>query len=204
MIDIGLRISINLNRHLICYRQQIRGKWHEVDEEDFETDILCHEPFLVIILMEEKKFYISINNNKLTLVKYAFEVEKLNTVRIVGDLASINRVDHRKFFPLFWPPMQLREDELDFSHDMPASFQPGHVMVITMKLLGKMDGGRFKMDFRNVWNCKILEAHISIRFDTKSIVRNSKLFYEQSEKVRYVTWEVLMDYIFGSSEALPF
>lgn len=183
MIDIGLRISINLNRQLINYRQQIRGKWHEVDEEDFETDILCHEPFRVIILMEEKKFYISINNNKLTLVKYAFEVEKLNTVRIVGDLASINRVDHRKFFPLFWPPMQLREDELDFSHDMPASFQPGHVMVITMKFL---------------------EAHISIRFDTKSIVRNSKLFYEQSEKVRYVTWEVLMDYIFGSSEALPF
>ncbi|XP_061393756.1 uncharacterized protein LOC133329283 [Musca vetustissima] len=130
--------------------------------------------------MDGEKIHISINRNPFMFVLYRVPIESLNTLKISGHLSQIYQLDHRKYFPRPWPPIQLSEDRVHFSHDIPLAFRPGHVMVIMVKLRGDIKG-RFIMHFRNAENIKRQEVHISMRFDKKKVIRNSKL-QTQSKK----------------------
>ncbi|XP_075165948.1 uncharacterized protein LOC142238237 [Haematobia irritans] len=172
-VDIGLRVSVYLKENLIVFKRQKHGEWLKPMSQEFPTNIF-RKQFKIIFVMDEKCFHIAINDIKLITVDYIFDIEKLTIVKITGDLFAIKLMNHRKYFPIPWPPVQYFDDRLNFSHDVPGSFRPGHIMVITMKLWGKLKG-RFHMHFRNAKNCKRQEVHISVRFDSKTIVRTSKL-----------------------------
>uniref|UniRef100_A0A1I8N7R1 Galectin n=1 Tax=Musca domestica TaxID=7370 RepID=A0A1I8N7R1_MUSDO len=172
-IDIGLHMIVNTQHEKIMLKQQIDGNWLEVADKEYNTDEF-HQPFKINLIMDEQKFHISINGNPLMFVEYKVAIEDLNTLKINGHLAQITQIDHRKYFPRPWPPVQLAERRVHFSHDIPIAFQPGHVMVIMVKLRGDTKG-RFIMHFRNAMNLKRQEVHISMRFDKKKVIRNSKL-----------------------------
>ncbi|XP_073819805.1 uncharacterized protein [Musca autumnalis] len=181
-VDIGLRISIYLQDDLIVFKKRINGEWKQAGSEQFYTPLFLR-PFHIIIALDEKKFYISVNNRKLTFIRHnTSDYKELNTLKVTGDLKALKQIDHRRYFPIIWPPINCIDNRLVFSHDLPNSFQPGHVMVVTMKLSGKPDG-RFHMHFCNILNSKRQEVHISVRFDTKKIIRTSKLpvFYDDDE-----------------------
>ncbi|XP_075145988.1 32 kDa beta-galactoside-binding lectin lec-3-like [Haematobia irritans] len=173
-IDVALHILVNPHHDSIVIKQQIQDEWSEVArDDDYEGEIFL-KPFKVNLIMDESKFHISINGKPLMFVPYGIPIKNVNTLKITGNLVSITQVDHRKYFPSPWPPIQLSEDRVHFSHDIPVSFQPGHVMVIMAKLHGDTKG-RFIMHFRNAWNSKRQEVHVSMRFDKKKVIRNSKL-----------------------------
>lgn len=179
-VDIGLRMSVYLKEDLIVFKQKVSGDWLPSISDEFPVE-LFHSPFRVTFVMDETKFHISVNNEKLSFMKYALPLERLNVIKITGDLKLIRKVNHRQYFPKLWPPVQCAEERLNFSHDIPTSFRPGHVMVLTMNLLGKMKG-RFHLHFRNISNYKRQEVHVSFRFDTKEIVRTSKLPVDQNHQ----------------------
>lgn len=164
---------IYLSEDLIVIKQQLNDDWLEVAKEEFITEIFLRQ-FQVNLIMDEKRFHISVNSQPIMMVEYAMPLNELNTIKLNGHLECIKQVDHRKYFPSPWPPIQLSEDRVNFSHDIPVGLKPGHVMVIMVKLRGEKKG-RFIMHFRNVWNCKRQEVHVSVRFDTRKIVRTSKL-----------------------------
>lgn len=173
IIDIGLHILISPHCDSIVIKQQIDETWSEVANREYDAEIFL-EPFKINLIMDEQKFHISINGTPLMFVPYKVPIEELNTVKISGHLAAISQVDHRKYFPSPWPPIQMSETRVHFSHDIPISFRPGHVMVIMVKLRGDTNG-RFIMHFRNAWNMKRQEVHVSMRFDKKKCIRTSKL-----------------------------
>ncbi|XP_073819787.1 galectin-8-like isoform X1 [Musca autumnalis] len=173
IIDIGLHMVVNTQYDAIIVKQQVNENWLEVATKEYETEELMKR-FKINLIMAEDKFHISINGKPLMFVKYQVPLEELNTLKIMGNLSQIYQIDHRKYFPRAWPPVQLTQQRVHFSHDMPVAFKPGHVMVIMIKLRGDSKG-RFMLHFLNAHNIKRQEVHISMRFDTKYVIRTSKL-----------------------------
>ncbi|XP_013104026.2 uncharacterized protein LOC106084697 [Stomoxys calcitrans] len=192
-IDIGLHILISPNRDTIVIKQQINDTWSEVHKDnEYEAEVFL-KPFKFILIMDESKFHIGVNGDPFMFVRYGIPVQEINTLKINGHLAAISQVDHRRYYPSPWPPVQLTEDRVHFSHDIPVSFQPGHVMVIMVKLRGD-NKGRLLMHFRNAWNPKRQEVHISMRFDKKKVIRNSKLPTKNKN-------DIAEKMVFGSEES---
>lgn len=123
--------------------------------------------------MADEKFHISINGEPIIRYKYRIRLSILTMLEIDGDLQYIRQVDHRKYFPYPWPPIQVVEDRLQFSGDVPMPFTPGHVIVFTAQLTGN-ENGRFIVHLRNIWDLDRQELHLSVRFDTRTLVRTSK------------------------------
>uniref|UniRef100_A0A1I8Q7Y1 Galectin n=1 Tax=Stomoxys calcitrans TaxID=35570 RepID=A0A1I8Q7Y1_STOCA len=186
-VDIGLRLSVYLNENLVVFKQQSHGEWLKAMSQEYPT-ALFRQNFKITFVMDEKQFHIGVNEFKLGSANYVLGMRPLRHIKITGDLLAVQQISHRKYFPLPWPQVQFAEEHLDFSHDVPESFKAGHVMVVTMKLLGKLKG-RFHMHFRNARNYKRQEVHISVRFDSKQIVRTSKLpakdKQQQNDKLEY-------------------
>uniref|UniRef100_A0A1I8M4B1 Galectin n=1 Tax=Musca domestica TaxID=7370 RepID=A0A1I8M4B1_MUSDO len=181
-VFIGLRMSIYLQEDLIVFKQRHHGEWKNLASENF-LNRLFYQRFHINMTFDEKKIYISVNNRKLLHLPHSAMAKDLNTLQITGELKTLRQIDHRKYFPIIWPPISYVESRLEFSHDIPSSFQPGHVMAVTLNLSGNRNG-RFHLHFCNIHNSKRQEIHISVRFDTRKIVRTSKL------PVQYVDEEV--------------
>ncbi|XP_061394913.1 uncharacterized protein LOC133330492 [Musca vetustissima] len=176
IVDVPFHILVDVAKNKIEFKQRLDGQWLDVDcEEEYDTQIF-RQHFHVTIAVDERKFYVGINGHSLNIIRCMnMSTMKLSNLTIEGNLITLNQVDHRKYFTATWPPVQICEkNRLQFSHDIPCRIQPGHIMVVTMKLLGRMDGW-FKMDFRHAENIKRIEVHISVRFNLKKIIRNSKL-----------------------------
>ncbi|XP_073819799.1 uncharacterized protein [Musca autumnalis] len=173
IIDIGLHMLVNTQHETIIVKQQVDKKWLEVATKEHDIEEFMKR-FKINLIMDVDKFHISINGKPFMFVQYQVALEELNTLKLMGHLSQINQIDHRQYFPRPWPPVQLSEKRVDFSHDIPIAFKPGHVMVIMVKLRGDTKG-RFVMHFRNALNIKRQEVHISMRFDKKKVIRNSKL-----------------------------
>ncbi|XP_061393759.1 uncharacterized protein LOC133329286 [Musca vetustissima] len=172
-VHIGLRMSVYLQEDLIVFKQRLHGEWKTLGSEEFLGRIFLKQ-FQINMALDEKKIYISINDRKLTFLRFVPLPKDLNTISITGDVKSLKKIDHRSYFPSLWPPINLTENHLEFSNDLPNSYQPGQVMVVTMSIFGKPNG-RFHMHFCNIYNWKRQEVHISVRFDSRKIVRTSKL-----------------------------
>ncbi|XP_073819589.1 32 kDa beta-galactoside-binding lectin-like [Musca autumnalis] len=177
--DTPFHMLVDVGNEKIIFKR-FDGQWVEVDSEEYETEKF-RQNFRITIAVDENKFYVGINEESFSFVAYKALLTKLSHIRIDGNFMTLKQVDHRKYFSAAWPTVQIAEDNsLHFSHDIPCRWQPGNVMVVTMKLLGKMDGW-FKMDFRNSENFKRIEVHINVRFNIKKIIRNSKLPTKKSE-----------------------
>ncbi|KAM7361942.1 uncharacterized protein ACRADG_012802 isoform 2-T2 [Cochliomyia hominivorax] len=142
------------------------------------TDLTLSEfldDFKFYIMFGESKFHVAFNNEPLINFKYQQNLADLQiqTLTILGQLEYIKQLDHHKYFPYTWPPIQIIENYLDFSNDQPMAFQPGHIMTITARLHGNTKG-RFIIQFRHARDNKRQELHVSVRFDTQKIIRNSK------------------------------
>lgn len=126
-------------------------------------------------MLAETKFHIALNNKPLVNFKYNQNLLKLEiqAIEIAGNLEYLKQLDHHKYFPHTWPPIQIIDDYLDFSNDQPMSFKPGHIMTIRARLEGN-NKGRFIIQFRHARDNKRQELHVSVRFDTCKIIRNSK------------------------------
>ncbi|KAM7361463.1 uncharacterized protein ACRADG_012105 [Cochliomyia hominivorax] len=170
-IEMGFQMIVYLNNNAIELRT-VHNEWKEEVNHVFTTSSFFTQ-FKINIVMSEHNFNIAINNQPWSHISYSLPLDMLNSIKISGDLDYIKQVDHRKYFPFTWPPLQLTEDSVDFSNDQPMSFQAGHVMIINAQLLGN-DNGRFVLQLKNAHNSQREELHMSVRFDTQTFVRNSK------------------------------
>lgn len=179
--DILLHLLVSLNKNMIVFKQCIKNKWKEIKSLEYETSKFF-ESFTVNLVVDDENFHIAINGEPCMFVKHIGIFDDLNTIKINGHLKEIKRIDQRQHFPYIWPPIKLSEEYIDFSNELAIPFQPGHVMVIKMKLSGNKQG-RLVIQFRNVWDIKREELHMSIRLDTKKFVLNSKLPKPNSEEL---------------------
>ncbi|XP_046805779.1 uncharacterized protein LOC111682437 isoform X1 [Lucilia cuprina] len=172
--DLDLQILLDFTQKLIIFTQ-----FPSSDNNNIETKDLVLADFLndfkFYIMLAETKFYIALNNKPFVNFKYNHNLAKLQiqAVEITGKLDYIKQLDHHNYFPHIWPPIQIIEDYLDFSNDQPIPFKPGHIMTISARLGGN-NNGRFIIQFRHARDNKRQELHVSVRFDTKKIIRNCK------------------------------
>lgn len=178
-IDVGLHMLVSINEDLIVFKQCLKDRWKDLKSIEFDTKQFL-EIFTVNIILDEQNYHIGINEEPCIYVKYGIPLKRLNTVKVNGHLKSIKQVDHRQHFPFSWPPIQLPENYIDFSNELPINFKENQVMVLKLKLSGNKKG-RLIIQFRNAWEVTREELHMSIRFDTKKIVYNSKLPKVNSE-----------------------
>ncbi|XP_013104029.1 32 kDa beta-galactoside-binding lectin [Stomoxys calcitrans] len=171
-LNVGLQILVNFNKNVIVLRKHLNGEWCDEESKAYETSALMKE-FKIYIAMADEKFHISVNKAHLDFYKYRLRLSLLTVLEIDGDLDCVRQVDHRKYFPYSWPPIQVVEERLQFSGDVPMPFKSGHIMVITCKLQGN-ENGRFVTQLRNITDMERQEFHMSVRFDTKTLVRTSK------------------------------
>ena len=136
--------------------------------------------------MAESKYYISLNHKAFISFEYnnsntSDQLSK-QTLKMLGELEYMKKLDHRIYFPYKWPSIQIAEDYLDFSNDQPMTFKPGHLLIISARLEGNSKGG-FIIQFRHAHDHKRQELHISVRFNTRKIVRNSKCIQPNTDKL---------------------
>uniref|UniRef100_A0A1I8PWN2 Galectin n=1 Tax=Stomoxys calcitrans TaxID=35570 RepID=A0A1I8PWN2_STOCA len=170
--EIDLLIVVNLQQDQITCKKFLNNEWLDTESASLGTADLFRE-FKIYIIMADGKFHISINGQPVTTSKYRLRLSQLNFVEISGDLEYVRQMDHRKYFPHPWPPIQMLEDRLHFSGDVPMAIKPGHVMVVSAQLLGN-ELGRFIVHLRDVFDMDRQELHLSVRFDTKSVIRTAK------------------------------
>ncbi|XP_075165937.1 32 kDa beta-galactoside-binding lectin-like [Haematobia irritans] len=175
--EIDLHMIVNLQSDQITFSKYINNEWSNEEFRNYETIELFRE-FKIYMVMADGKFHISINGHEVTSFPYGLRLSLLKCVEISGDLEYIRQMDHRKYFPCTWPPIQVLEDRLHFSGDVPMAFEPGHVMVISSQLSGN-DNGRFIIHLRDVYDMDRQEFHMSIRFDTQRVIRTSKTIRDE-------------------------
>ncbi|KAM7361016.1 uncharacterized protein ACRADG_009232 [Cochliomyia hominivorax] len=173
-VDVGLHMLVSLNKNAIAFKQCLKDKWKDLKLIEYDTSVFLNV-FTINIIFDEENYHIGVNNEPCIYVKYGIPPQRLTTVKINGHLQRIQQFDHRQHFPFLWPPAQLHENFLDFSNEQPIPFVCNQVMIIKMKLSGDSAKGRLILQFRNVWDVKREELHMSVRFDKKCIVNNSKL-----------------------------
>ena len=172
---------VSLNKNIIAFKQCVTNKWKEIKSLEYEASKFV-EPFKVNITVDDENFHIAINEEPCMFVKHIGTLEHINTVKINGHLKEIKQIEQHQHFPYTWPPIQLREEYIEFSNEQPIPFQPGHVMVIKIKLSGN-EKGRLLIQLRNVWHIAREKLHMSIRFDSKKFVLNSKLPKPNSDEL---------------------
>lgn len=165
---------VSINKGAIAFKQCLNDDWNDLKLIEYDTTQFLNT-FTINIILDEQNYHIGINNEPCIYVKYgAVPIQRLNAVKINGHLEKVLQVDHRQHFPFLWPPVQISESFIDFSNELPIPFRCNQVMVIKLKLSGDIKG-RLLLQFRNVWDVKREELHMSIRFDKQKIVNNSKL-----------------------------
>ncbi|XP_061393758.1 32 kDa beta-galactoside-binding lectin-like [Musca vetustissima] len=170
--NIGLQISVNFLKDIILFRKYINGAWCDDDAKAFNTSVFTKD-FRIYIVMADEKFRICINNSLEVSYKYRIRLNLLTHLEIDGGLKVVRQVDHRKYFPFVWPPMQAMEERLHFSGDVPLPFKAGHVMMIGAELSGN-EKGSFIVHLRNVNDVELQELHVRATFKTKTFIWNSK------------------------------
>ncbi|XP_075165924.1 32 kDa beta-galactoside-binding lectin-like [Haematobia irritans] len=170
--NIGLHILVNFHKDMVIFKRHLNGEWCDEESKAYDTKQF-HKQFKIYIVMADEKFHISINKILLDCYKYRIRLSLLTMLEIDGDLEYIRQVDHRKYFPYSWPPIQVVEERLQFSGDIPMPLRRGHVMALTIQLQGN-ENGRFILQLRNITDMERQEFHMSVRFDSKCVVRNSK------------------------------
>ncbi|XP_065354610.1 uncharacterized protein LOC135949078 isoform X2 [Calliphora vicina] len=172
--DLDLQILMDFVKKQIIFTQISYTDCNSVVTKELMLAEFQNE-FKFYIMMAETKYFIALNNKTFASFKYNQNLAKLQIqkVEISGNLQYLKQLDHHKYFPQTWPPIQVIEDYLEFSNDQPMSFKPGHIMTITACLQGSSNG-RFVIQFRHARDNKRQELHVSVRFDSKKIIRNSK------------------------------
>ncbi|XP_065354608.1 uncharacterized protein LOC135949077 [Calliphora vicina] len=193
-VDIGLHMLVSVNEGVIVFKQCLKDNWKYLKLIEFDTAQFLGV-FSINIILDEQNYHIGINNEPCIYIKYGIPPKRLNNLRINGHLQKIKQVDHRKHFPYLWPPIQLPENFVDFSNEQPIPFVCNQVMVLKVKLSGNSKG-RFIIQFRNVWEIVREELHMSIRFETKKIVCNSKLPKGNGDDLEYGKEEYVKDFPF--------
>ncbi|XP_073819804.1 32 kDa beta-galactoside-binding lectin-like [Musca autumnalis] len=173
---IGLHFVADFETNQIMLGKFLNNDWCEEEFFDYETSQLLEE-FKLYIALADGKFHLSLNGVALASYSYSTRLSLLTEIDIMGDLEYLRQMDHRKYFPYIWPPIQIVEDRIQFSSDVPMPFEPGHVMIISAHLDGN-ENGRFIVHLRNIWDMERQELHLSVRFDTRTVVRTSKTIPE--------------------------
>uniref|UniRef100_A0A1I8N2D1 Galectin n=1 Tax=Musca domestica TaxID=7370 RepID=A0A1I8N2D1_MUSDO len=208
--NIGLQISVNFLKDMILFKKYINGEWCDEESKGFDTSQFTKE-FRIYIVMADEKFHISINNALEISYKYRLRLGLLTQLEIDGDLETVCQVDHRKYFPVVWPPIQVFEERLHFSGDVPMPFKVGHVMVIGAELSGS-ENGSFIVHLRNINDVEMQEFHLRVAFKNRRLCWNTKTipngehfrFGEEHELDRFPFEEFLqpfkLAFAFGENE----
>lgn len=157
---------------MVVFKKYLNGEWCDEESKASDTSQFLKQ-FKIYIVMADEKFHISVNKVLVGCYKYRLRLSLLTLLEIDGDLEYVRQVDHRKYFPYPWPPIQVVEERLQFSNDVPMAFKPGHIMIVSVQLLGD-ENGRFVVHLRNISDTERQEFHLSVRFDTRTVVRTSK------------------------------
>jgi len=174
--DIGLQITCLFRENCIVRNSRVSGEWGEREVDILEDcknamPITSGDFFMLYILASEDRFHISINSRPYCVYNYRLPLETLRAIEIRDQIQVVKQVDHRSFYPSPWPAVHASDYFKAFSNDIPILFSPGHVIIITARCFDNKKG-QFIIKFMDTWT-KREEIHLSVRFDQKTVVRNS-------------------------------
>lgn len=56
-------------------------------------------------------------------------LDTIRTIQITRDIQSVVQVDHRSVYPISFPAIQVDDNKIEFSNDIPKKFTPGKYVV---------------------------------------------------------------------------
>uniref|UniRef100_A0A1B0D548 Galectin n=2 Tax=Phlebotomus papatasi TaxID=29031 RepID=A0A1B0D548_PHLPP len=178
LAPVPLTISVRFHEDIIVRNTfHEDGSWGDEEREDnldaytVPNPLIAGENFKVYILVGDTKFHIAINGRAYCTYTFRSALEDIRAITITNDVQVVSQVDHRQAFPTPHPPIQFDEPRLAFSNDVPKTFSPGHVLVITGIPYGN-PRGLFILKFTE-GETKKQALHFNPRFDPQFVVRNS-------------------------------
>jgi hypothetical protein len=165
-------LIITLNRNSIILSSLINHESINEQTIECDEDFADHLKFKFYILTFDDKFSIALNDKFLCYYNYQKELSSIRMVKVVGDVTSVQQVDHRSVFPTVFPLLQHDIPTIAFSSDVPCSFSENSVIIIRALLRGNSEQGSFFIRFNEQGSKKQL-FHFNPRFEEKCIVVNS-------------------------------
>ncbi|XP_055390538.1 32 kDa beta-galactoside-binding lectin [Condylostylus longicornis] len=175
--DIGLQLHAKFTEDIIIRRTMINEEW--LDEERVENlddntalnPIVSGDFFVICIFAGENSFHISVNNRPYCIYNYRLPIENIHCIEICEQIQTIKQVDHRASYPYAWPPIQTIWNKVQFNHDVPIMFLPGHIILLTGLCFGSPKGW-FTIKFFEAGTKREL-LHFNPRFPNQVVVRNA-------------------------------
>jgi Galactoside-binding lectin len=131
-------IQANLKQKLITINAYEERHWSEsviVPSSLLEDG----KSFKFYVYASDLAFKISLNGIHMANFACQPMLNKITRIWIIGDLEKISQVDHRRTFPIPWPPVQ-DDKNFAFSCDVPMRFSPGSAIIINMRVGGSPKG----------------------------------------------------------------
>lgn len=168
--EVGLTIFANVRTSQIVLNSFLNSSWRESIKFENVSALESDNAFKFYILAADDSLHIALNDKH--LCKYPLQTKTVNikSVNVSGELEKITQIDHRKIFPIPWPPVFDDLTSTAFSSDSPYQFTPGSVIVIKMKVTGSPKGSFF-IRFNEKASKRQL-FHFNPRFGEEIIVVN--------------------------------
>lgn len=90
------------------------------------------EQFKVYILLGDHRFHIAINDESYCTYIFRLSIDLIKTIEVTKDLQSIVQIDHRSMYPIPFPAIQVDDNKIEFSNDIPRKFAPGIFNIYTV------------------------------------------------------------------------
>lgn len=165
--NVPLSIQVEETRiKFSCYSNGEKAGEEEMKIKKIQTN----EFITFYILTLDDKFRIALNDDHLCSFNYRCDINFIKAVRILGDVKRVRQVDHRKVYPVVWPPNQDTLKTIAFSSDVPCKYTENTIIILRMTLTG--EEGSFFIRFNELETSKQL-FHFNPRFEERVIVVNS-------------------------------
>lgn len=174
--QIALHLSVRFDEDIIVRNTRIDGAWGPEEREEnlhpFTTPnpivpgtwtnslfslyvyveyifiIILGETFKIYILVGDQRFHIAINDEPYCTYTFRMPLETIRTIQITRDIQSVVQIDHRSVYPTSIPAIQVDDNNIEFSNDIPKKFPPGKLFVFA------------HMSSPNVWICRSCAGNI--------------------------------------------
>lgn len=167
--DIGLNILVDLTLKQIVINSFVGKKWSKPLK--WNVMLVAGQSFKFHVFVSEWKYHIALNSHHLAHYSFQSLPNTITNISVFGGLEKITQIDHRRVYPIPWPPIQEDLDNIAFSGDVPFNFSPGSVVVLKMRVSGASKGSFF-IRF-NEFASKRQLFHFNPRFGEKVVVVNS-------------------------------
>uniref|UniRef100_A0A1I8P044 Galectin n=1 Tax=Stomoxys calcitrans TaxID=35570 RepID=A0A1I8P044_STOCA len=168
--------TANADSNTLCFSTVTSGPRKFIPSHPYSyynSDSEPRDAYRIIISVHDTDFHVSLSEKLKVHIGHTNLIQHVRIIQIEGDIKLINRVDHRKIYPMVWPPsasIPHSPNEMFSSNDIPIPFKPGHLMVLGGRCFGNPQGN-FYINLKHAHNGANM-MHFCVDFRSKLVYRS--------------------------------